>query len=698
MLRSSVITLRAFSIARRPLPAPTNSIGSRLSSSSAVPSSAAALAQTLQRRHHFGHDHSHSHSHGGHDHGHGSTGGAGAAAKAPRTPITRNRRVDSHHSHGYLNGCCHGHSHGRGNDLDLAGTNNFGAEGNHAPVLYVKPGELEDHVRGENLKACRTVTMVGASTNLVYCFLKISLGSQGGSVALLADGIHALVDFGADLISFCSVHVTHRRYARSKFPFGLGRFETLTSLFIAVMLLSGGSALLFSALDEIYDQYVEQQQANASAVDGSSSSNSNEDGVSDAIAAKDSTCEVAGCGHNHKRKHGHDHHDDDHGIIGSIFGALLHHDHDDDLVLVEKDEHGNTRLLWPMIAVSVSCLLVKQGMYRWARKVGERAGSRIVVANAYHHRADSWTSAIALVGVAGQVAGIPFVDGIAGAVVSGLILRTGAFVMRNSVLELFDYQNSDVRCLAEHIRHTVTDHYNAEIPNMACLYATRHGHQYSLSATMLVRAGETADLAKLCKAQRIIERVARQEHKVALASVSVSLHEIEYDRRVPPQHLGLFAETESLAVALRELKAYRPVHKKIMEGIAESKKKKEEGESAEAVKKGPAAEDTEHPTPTALPDSEVDADEAAHQMHHRRRRVVEVFIRLEEFYGAKILPFESVFVNWQKNEIDASILYDEERERAMRLSHDEHHRLEMLQEDLEAVCYALGFDLIKIKS
>ncbi|CCW64728.1 unnamed protein product [Phytomonas sp. EM1] len=96
-----------------------------------------------------------------------------------------------------------------------------------------------------------------------------------------------------------------------------------------------------------------------------------------------------------------------------------------------------------MVLLAASSVVCKELLFRWSKRVGERAGSRVVVANAYHHRADAWSGGVALIGVGGQMMGIPGVDGISGLVVSLSVCKMGYDLLRDSVLEFFDHQRGE---------------------------------------------------------------------------------------------------------------------------------------------------------------------------------------------------------------------------------------------------------------
>ncbi len=83
-------------------------------------------------------------------------------------------------------------------------------------------------------------------------------------------------------------------------------------------------------------------------------------------------------------------------------------------------------------------IVVKEALYHVTRMVSRRIGSRILLANAWHHRSDAISSVAALVGIAGAQLGVPLMDPIAGVLVSGLIIKTGINFGYESIRELTD--------------------------------------------------------------------------------------------------------------------------------------------------------------------------------------------------------------------------------------------------------------------
>lgn len=60
------------------------------------------------------------------------------------------------------------------------------------------------------------------------------------------------------------------------------------------------------------------------------------------------------------------------------------------------------------------------------------------MANAWHHRSDAYSSAVALVAIVGSYAGMPVLDPIGGIVVSGMLVKSSVGILGNSIQELVD--------------------------------------------------------------------------------------------------------------------------------------------------------------------------------------------------------------------------------------------------------------------
>lgn len=371
-----------------------------------------------------------------------------AAAAAPRSPVSPAAVAAVSHStrgHSHSHGSCGGHHHHHG-AVDL-------------------------NLDQSDLRKCQRATLVGAFTNLFFSTSKLWFGSCGGSIALMADGFHTLTDLFADAVSYTFLTASRRRLPRCRFPFGIGRLETLGTVMVACILLSGSAFLLW---ESVWCCWAEGRKLLSLGSTG--------DGVENVVASA-----ISGGG-----GHGHAHGGHSHGHGGHSHGHFT---------LTEVDPStGTTSILWAMIGLAATSIVCKELLFQWTYRIGKRAGSRVVVANAFHHRADAWSGAVALVGVGGQFVGIPGIDGVAGLVVSGVMCRMGWQLSCEAVMEFFDYQRlSEVQL----VRHALQDvHAKLQQEEQALggvateggpielinIYLLRHGHFYAVHVTLLTSA------------------------------------------------------------------------------------------------------------------------------------------------------------------------------------------------------------------
>ncbi|ERG97851.1 MAG: putative Co/Zn/Cd cation transporter [Haloquadratum sp. J07HQX50] len=85
------------------------------------------------------------------------------------------------------------------------------------------------------------------------------------------------------------------------------------------------------------------------------------------------------------------------------------------------------------IGVLVVSALVKYGLYRYCRRIGEERQSPAVTAAALDNRNDILTAAAALIGVVGAAVGFPLLDPIAAGTVSIGIFYTGYEIVKDNV-------------------------------------------------------------------------------------------------------------------------------------------------------------------------------------------------------------------------------------------------------------------------
>ena len=92
-------------------------------------------------------------------------------------------------------------------------------------------------------KEIRNVTLWGAIVNLVLTAGKIAAGSLGHSAAMVADGIHSLSDMLTDIVVVVFTHISAKGKDR-RHSFGHGKFETLATLIVGVVLVAVGVEMM----------------------------------------------------------------------------------------------------------------------------------------------------------------------------------------------------------------------------------------------------------------------------------------------------------------------------------------------------------------------------------------------------------------------------------------------------------------------
>ncbi|QEK11932.1 cation transporter [Crassaminicella thermophila] len=83
-------------------------------------------------------------------------------------------------------------------------------------------------------------------------------------------------------------------------------------------------------------------------------------------------------------------------------------------------------------------ILVKEWMYRYTVSIGTKIQSQALIADAWHHRTDAFSSIAALIGITGAVMGFPILDPIAGLIVALMIMKAAFSIYWDAVTELMD--------------------------------------------------------------------------------------------------------------------------------------------------------------------------------------------------------------------------------------------------------------------
>lgn len=170
-------------------------------------------------------------------------------------------------------------------------------------------------------KEIRKITLIGAVVNIVLTAFKIVAGMLGRSAAMIADGVHSLSDLLSDVVVLVFTHISSKGRDRDH-SFGHGKFETLATLIVSLILMAVGGKLMAGGVQKI-------------------------------IAVMNSeTIPVPG-------------------LIA----------------------------LWAALA----SIIAKEILYWVTVRVGGKVNSPVVIANAWHHRSDAFSSIGALAGIGGAI-------------------------------------------------------------------------------------------------------------------------------------------------------------------------------------------------------------------------------------------------------------------------------------------------------
>ena len=103
----------------------------------------------------------------------------------------------------------------------------------------------------ERQAAAQRISIIGAIVNALMSALKVIGGVLTGSAALVADGLHSLSDMATDLLVVFLVGVSHKK-PDQEHPWGHGRFETLGTVFLAIILLLVAGFMTWDSLKLLF--------------------------------------------------------------------------------------------------------------------------------------------------------------------------------------------------------------------------------------------------------------------------------------------------------------------------------------------------------------------------------------------------------------------------------------------------------------
>lgn len=115
--------------------------------------------------------------------------------------------------------------------------------------LFVKDYQKVDNTKVRTDYGVLT-SLVGITCNVILCAVKIIIGMIINSISVMADGFNNLSDAASSIISFIGVKLASRP-ADKEHPFGHGRFEYISALIVAFLILQVGFSLLKSSFEKV---------------------------------------------------------------------------------------------------------------------------------------------------------------------------------------------------------------------------------------------------------------------------------------------------------------------------------------------------------------------------------------------------------------------------------------------------------------
>lgn len=191
-----------------------------------------------------------------------------------------------------------------------------------------------------------------------------------------------------------------------------------------------------------------------------------------------------------------------------IVGAMLC---SEGLTKVYNHLHYGTELSRPgliALIMAIFSIALKEWLFRVTFRVGKEENSRSVIANAWHHRSDAYSSIATFVGISGAFLlgkGWMILEPLSAAVVSVFIIKVGFQMALPAFRDLLEQSlPDDIEAEIEQIIHT-----ESAVVDVRKLRTRSIGNYYAVEADVLVD-GEMTVASSHAATQRIEESLRRQ--------------------------------------------------------------------------------------------------------------------------------------------------------------------------------------------
>ena len=146
------------------------------------------------------------------------------------------------------------------------------------------------------------------------------------------------------------------------------------------------------------------------------------------------------------------------------------------------------------IAGAAACVgvLAKEWLYRETMRIGVDIRSPALIANAWHHRSDAWSSLVALGGIGGTLCGLPLLDPVGGVIVAVMITKAGVEMGIDNLSQLTDASVEDD--ILEQIARTLAE--DPDVVATSALRCRRLGPYLHVDTRVQVAFGLTVSAAQ----------------------------------------------------------------------------------------------------------------------------------------------------------------------------------------------------------
>jgi len=178
-----------------------------------------------------------------------------------------------------------------------------------------------------------------------------------------------------------------------------------------------------------------------------------------------------------------------------------------DAVHLVVQKHFETPAMIALVAAVIS-IIIKEAMFRYTLKVGQRNNNPAVIATAWDHRSDVYSSVAAFLGILGARLGFQYLDPIAGLVVAALIIKMSLTLFRSNIGILMD-ERPETAVLDE-IRATALE--VGEVRAIDSLKVHRRGSTFTIDIEIAVDSRLTVEQGHQVAAEVKNKLLSKIEH------------------------------------------------------------------------------------------------------------------------------------------------------------------------------------------